>query len=1315
MRRRCLLRRLFINLEPGKGPAGRLDARQTLQDGAEKPLVQENKDWISVDLEGEPGRCQQGAGTCDQGGESQQWDSQGSDAHSPKEGDVFQEAACETRRRGTGQGMGAASMGDKCTWCAGSRDTESDGGHKGTGCCGVSLIVSGESGAQTCGCSSISGVTGARLEGQDQGLYRKGDLSLERSNTGNCSTSGLPSSSLTEQLLSQPCYSCCTSSTSGSQLPNGSCCDSPRKSDGMQSKIPELFRSWPVMLRLQELASRKLCAPFRICVKGLGSPVRQRIRTAALLAGFDTVNETKEKNMWLGRGKQRDGQWLEKASIDKQGNVQPSKSLEAEAADLENMSKSEFLAMDIQIHQAIKAYLSVWMVDVSKTFGKSETCCTSLEIDCFLMERDWVYRQAVELATHCGLIAVPATNGHLKIQKGAPPSPGQKRTLTSLELVPQTQAYQSYNSLESPTEGVQRDRASLSNSLVVQRLQECFKARQKEHLFILEVSRNDIRQMLTKLAKAVGFSATKITAKGKFVATKGKSGSKNLCTDSTNLQDICMGDVQELEAHVQRGIRSCIFTWFSTFEKANYTQKSLSTSSFLMPASWVRNVVEVLAESIGAVCEMKHPGILDVCRRQYSQQDQDNGAPKPPRKAINTACEEMENGRIERFVKALDRGSTNTEISQNTGSHALDSTSCSVVPPKTTNADQVAVWNQLKFLYKQKQGAHLVWAEGLDKSIKETICEAGMKLGFTSAQDLGSYVRLSRFDSGKTWGTSNQENSGVCGCKLGKLAENLRRKVVGLDSVVIPAVTSHILRTLEDIYSSGRDSIKVEVESYPLPEFWVARIVEDAAKKLELQTKRLEGSKSVLVSRSLLQSTTTSSSVGSLESQSTSVLIVPDAVRLGPPLAVCPREHGWSLALPAQRTMQSLDEFIAGNCADTVNGLHKHDLPSIPTEALVHRPLEAPSVSVPHLVEDSIPHGPQADGSFQESYAGMSASFFPIPLPQETDISCHQPHVRDWTQAAPFCPFEKPSSGNRALPLKSPRNRGLPFTNPLESTMEPIPKNAKATLFCTPRPLLLPLDEFRASLCSPKLLETSGITLRGMDPRALHTEQWNDGETCWTPGLKSDYAKHYPQSIRTAPLATLPLRATVHYVKTRDHMDFWCNFITSSNVSVMGIDTEWKPNFEPGDNHTVALIQICFKVATIRDPKVPMYICVLFHVHHSSVTAAFVSLLENYSIVKVGVQIDVDIAKVRRDHLIEMNNCVELYSEARIRGFHARGLKGLVAAVLDSDLPKNKSITLSNWENSPLSLEQEQYAAYDAYAALRVFEALHGVEETSLP
>lgn len=44
--------------------------------------------------------------------------------------------------------------------------------------------------------------------------------------------------------------------------------------------------------------------------------------------------------------------------------------------------------------------------------------------------------------------------------------------------------------------------------------------------------------------------------------------------------------------------------------------------------------------------------------------------------------------------------------------------------------------------------------------------------------------------------------------------------------------------------------------------------------------------------------------------------------------------------------------------------------------------------------------------------------------------------------------------------------------------------------------------------------------------------------------------------------------------------------------------------------------------------------------------------------------------------------------------------------VLGMDLTKSKVVCKSNWESSQLTVNQQKYAANDAYACLRLYEAL---------
>ncbi|MEI8313405.1 MAG: 3'-5' exonuclease domain-containing protein 2, partial [Verrucomicrobiota bacterium] len=52
------------------------------------------------------------------------------------------------------------------------------------------------------------------------------------------------------------------------------------------------------------------------------------------------------------------------------------------------------------------------------------------------------------------------------------------------------------------------------------------------------------------------------------------------------------------------------------------------------------------------------------------------------------------------------------------------------------------------------------------------------------------------------------------------------------------------------------------------------------------------------------------------------------------------------------------------------------------------------------------------------------------------------------------------------------------------------------------------------------------------------------------------------------------------------------------------------------------------------------------------------------------------------------------------------GVRAAMGAVLNMSFPKSKSITTSNWAAAELTPRQLTYAANDAFAALKIKEAL---------
>lgn len=151
---------------------------------------------------------------------------------------------------------------------------------------------------------------------------------------------------------------------------------------------------------------------------------------------------------------------------------------------------------------------------------------------------------------------------------------------------------------------------------------------------------------------------------------------------------------------------------------------------------------------------------------------------------------------------------------------------------------------------------------------------------------------------------------------------------------------------------------------------------------------------------------------------------------------------------------------------------------------------------------------------------------------------------------------------------------------------------------------------------------------------------------------------------------------------------------------VLGMDCEWVT--EGSVRKPIAILQL----ATSDD------ICLLIRLNYlaGDLPSELKSVLENRSILKVGVAIKDDSNKLSRDYGLTVNGCLDLrYVVDRLPGFshlESRGLKELVKSLLDSDMDKSFSLRCSNWENPILSPRQIKYAAEDVVGSVLVFKYL---------
>lgn len=109
-------------------------------------------------------------------------------------------------------------------------------------------------------------------------------------------------------------------------------------------------------------------------------------------------------------------------------------------------------------------------------------------------------------------------------------------------------------------------------------------------------------------------------------------------------------------------------------------------------------------------------------------------------------------------------------------------------------------------------------------------------------------------------------------------------------------------------------------------------------------------------------------------------------------------------------------------------------------------------------------------------------------------------------------------------------------------------------------------------------------------------------------------------------------------------------------------------------------------------------------------------IIESEHIVKVGFGLNSDRGPLLRNLGYRLKTTVELSHALRALHYKQRlGAKAAVAIVLGRNLPKPKSITTSNWALPKLSARQLEYAANDAFAALRVFRAIGSPYASAAP
>lgn len=195
-------------------------------------------------------------------------------------------------------------------------------------------------------------------------------------------------------------------------------------------------------------------------------------------------------------------------------------------------------------------------------------------------------------------------------------------------------------------------------------------------------------------------------------------------------------------------------------------------------------------------------------------------------------------------------------------------------------------------------------------------------------------------------------------------------------------------------------------------------------------------------------------------------------------------------------------------------------------------------------------------------------------------------------------------------------------------------------------------------------------------------------------GRKRSKQPRYAALITKEELAALPTAqfiGRIELIETKRAMREALRVLRKCDA--IGIDTETKPSFKPGQRHEVSLLQLSTDE-----------VCYLFRLNKIGLAEELIRLLENPKILKIGLSLKDDILAMRRLALVAPEGMVELQKLCPGYGIRVESLQKIYGIMFGEYMSKGQR--MSNWEAKQLTNAQQSYAALDAWACLRIYREL---------
>ena len=187
----------------------------------------------------------------------------------------------------------------------------------------------------------------------------------------------------------------------------------------------------------------------------------------------------------------------------------------------------------------------------------------------------------------------------------------------------------------------------------------------------------------------------------------------------------------------------------------------------------------------------------------------------------------------------------------------------------------------------------------------------------------------------------------------------------------------------------------------------------------------------------------------------------------------------------------------------------------------------------------------------------------------------------------------------------------------------------------------------------------------------------------------------FEKSISDLPRVTFPGKIVV--VLTESEAQKAVDFLLSADI--LGIDSETRPVFKKGQHHKVALLQVSTKD-----------VCFLFRLNLIGMPSCIVRLLEDTTILKVGLSLHDDFMMLHQRRDFKIGRFIDLQNMVSEFGIEDLSLQKLYANLFHERITKRQQ--LSNWEAPILTEQQKIYAATDAWTCIQIYERLQELHKT---